>query len=994
MIDLKELLAIDGGLAYILHRFPQAAGCETSTKKKFSVRDEKTPSASLKRLADGTWIFTDFGDDSKGRNAVKVAMVEDKIDFKEAINRVAAFYNFAGAKVEEIKPEFNSWAARPDEQEGEIYVKFKELELHEIRSVLTESAWKALSKDESKRFELAKGLFAQYHFKALESYTQTKDGVTRLQGSNAKFPILYIDEGVFGKIYKPYGEKKYRFLYKGKKPANFIHGLKQHQDFFKSADEEVSDASYEAMSDDEKEISRKKSNKKIPEIIMCSGGSDALNVAALGYKVMWRNSETEEFRAVDYKAIEGITYQLMNLPDIDATGIEAGHALAMQFLDMKTIWLPDEMLAQKDAEGKPLNKDLRDYLKAPCKDNPYKQNGKYEFDQLVKTALCYRFWDEELKKDKDGDPIFKFGRLVYEYRPNNLRMYNFLYRNGFARYRVPTEKEGFMFVRIVKGVVKEIEWDAMKDFINNFLESQNATEDLRNSFYRSPQLSENSMNNLTMTTLDFQHYGPDFQYLFFEDRAWRITAKAVEEVKQSAAGKVVWEQKLIKFTTTDSTGKKSSHKPKLLNETFTIIKKDNGDWDIDIKDNSCLFMQFMIQTARVHWRRELEERLRFPELYETEAKQEKYRLENNLGEEDIKSLLSQGYEDQKAYIEKYKFAIDGLHLTDDEVTEQKLHLVNRIYCIGYALHRFKFRNRPWGVWTMDNKLSDDGEAHGGAGKSILTYAIKLFLQTFILPGRQLDTGKMDFVFDGLTAEHDLVLSDDTSQYVDFRYFYEHLTSDMVVARKGLKSMTVPFTESPKFWFNSNFGDRQTEPSDLRRKIYTVFGDYYHKNTGEYLEDREPKDDFGKQLFDDFTESEWNSFYNTMARCLQFYLSTTEKIEPPQGNVQKRNLISTMGEAFRAWADSYFSDEGSRLDVFVVRSLGQDSFSAYNKGKITPQAFMKRLKAWCVLQKYTLNPDEYKNSSGRIMRKYENETEEHIFIRSNKAKPVTESPALF
>lgn len=974
MIDMKELLAIDGGLAYIFERYPNAKGCENS-RKKFAVRAENSPSASLKQLSDGRWIVTDFGGDSKGRDAIKIAMFEDSIDFKEAIHRVAAFYNVAGAKSDDIRATFNEWVALPDEQEGSINVKFKELELHEIKAVLTESAYKALGKEE-KRFEAAKQLFAYYHFKALSSFTMTKEGVTREWTANERFPILYIDEGEFGKIYKPFDDKKYRFMYRGNKPKNFIHGLQQHTDFVKSKQSEESDADYEKMSDDEKEKARKKSREKIPEIIMCSGGSDAINCAALGYKVVWRNSESEEFRGEDYKSLEKLTDCIMNLPDIDATGIDAGHKLAMQYLDMKTIWLPEEMLSEKDATGKPLKKDLRDWLRMPSKENPYKSNGEWEFKQLVQTSLMYRFWDYELKLNKDGDPIRKFGRFVYEYKPSNVRMYNFLYRNGFARYILPNENDRFIFVQVQKGVVKEVTWEVMKDFVNKFLANINGNEDLRNSFYRSPQLSESSLSNLQQTTLDFCHYGPDFQYLFFEKNSWRVTANGIEDIKQAANGKVVWEKKILK-----------QQKSTVLPEPFVIKREPNGDWDIEVKDNSCLFLQFIIQTARVHWRKELEERLRFAELYDTAAKQEKYIQENNLTKDDLKSLLGISYKDQKEYLEKYRFAIDGQHLTDEEVHDQKIHLINRIYCIGYVLHRFKFRNRPWAVWTMDNKLSNDGEAHGGAGKSILTFAIKLFLQTFILPGRQLDSGKMDFIFDGLTPEHDLILSDDTSQYADFRSFYEHITSDMVVGRKGLKSVTIPFTESPKFWFNSNFGDRQTEPSDLRRKIYTVFSDYYHKNTDEceYLEDREPKDDFGKQLFDDFTPDEWNKFYNTMARCLQFYLSTTERINPPSGNVQKRNLISTMGEAFRAWADSYFAQEGRRLDEFVVRRIAQESFFAYNKTKITPQAFMKKLKAWCGFNKYTLNPDEHKNSGGRIMRKYEDDTEEFIFIKSNRGQ---------
>jgi hypothetical protein len=60
-----------------------------------------------------------------------------------------------------------------------------------------------------------------------------------------------------------------------------------------------------------------------------------------------------------------ICKNLINLPDIDATGISSGHALALQYLDMKTAWLPFEMLKEKDAEGKPIYKDFRDWLRLP-----------------------------------------------------------------------------------------------------------------------------------------------------------------------------------------------------------------------------------------------------------------------------------------------------------------------------------------------------------------------------------------------------------------------------------------------------------------------------------------------------------------------------------------------------------------------------------------------------------------------------------------------------
>ena len=92
-IDLKEVMAVDGGLAYIHHRYPNSIGFENQKNKRFKLRDdEKTASASMKQYPDGKWGVTDFGADGKMMNAVDIAMKEDNMVFKDALMAVAAFY--------------------------------------------------------------------------------------------------------------------------------------------------------------------------------------------------------------------------------------------------------------------------------------------------------------------------------------------------------------------------------------------------------------------------------------------------------------------------------------------------------------------------------------------------------------------------------------------------------------------------------------------------------------------------------------------------------------------------------------------------------------------------------------------------------------------------------------------------------------------------------------------------------------------------------------
>jgi hypothetical protein len=79
-------------------------------------------------------------------------------------------------------------------------------------------------------------------------------------------------------------------------------------------------------------------------------------------------------------------------------------------------------------------------------------------------------------------------------------------------------------------------------------------------------------------------------------------------------------------------------------------------------------MNYLINTSRMHWRKDLEE------PYEGKA----VKLEEE-------------------YFKANQF-ISGPNLSEDEVYEQKLHFINKIYSIGYILHKYKDESRAWCVF--------------------------------------------------------------------------------------------------------------------------------------------------------------------------------------------------------------------------------------------------------------------------------------------------------
>lgn len=976
MITLQDILAVDGGRGYIEMRYHDAIRSFSDTRRKFKMREEKTASASVYQK-DGIWYVTDFGEDSKRRNAVDVCMHEDGVEFAEACRRVATFYGLRDSGSASAQASFDKWAAKPDEQEGAVIVQHKEFGMAELRTLFSQYAWEAMGKNDADRTKVAIGKCTYLHYKCVDWYTYTKDGVTMKYTSNKDFPIFVIDEGDWQKIYKPKDKKEYRFFSKGQKPADFVHGLSQLEKFV--AQQRAEDAKSETFDEESEDMKEKKrvNDFKANEVIICTGGSDALNISALGYHVIWFNSETAGLLGKHHTILNKLAWHIYNLPDIDVTGKKEAHKLAMEYLDVKTIRLPEYLKERKDLRGNEC-KDVRDFL------NFY---NRYDFKKLVETALPYQFWEEE-QRVKNGKPVKKFGKYVWDYNFNNTRVYNFLFQNGFARFVSEKEKEGFFFVKIDEHVVRQVETHQIRTFIYDFLEQRFANEDLRNVVYRSPQLGDSSLANMPLIQLDFEPYDVDSQYLFFqtynalrkryEGKVWRVTAKGVEVLK--TADKYVWQDKVIE------------KKINVLPNVFECFKDHENDvWDVKIGENLPLVMKFLIQTCRTHWRAELEERLGICSRLKTKSERQEYAEKHNLTVAEYDRIFdkrnTEGSDFVAKYRETFKFSLTGYLLTETEQSEQKQHFVNRVFTLGYLQHRYKNPSKPWGVWIMDNKLSEEGESHGGSGKSLLTeLLIHMQLKVEALSGRHPKLTENPHVFENIDLQTDLVNTDDCFDYFDIGFFYTSLTSNMSVNPKNKKSFTIPFSKSPKFVFSSNFGDRNTNPSDQRRKLYTVYSDYYHENTGTYNETRKPDVELGGNLFLDFSEKDWEEYYNFMVQCIGFYLSTQERVQPPLGNVMKRNLIAEMSEGFKVWADVYFDLDSGRVNDWYRKDFAFEDYKKESGVKsITSTAWKKRLVAWCKFMKYELNPEGIGSSTRKV--KYtdngghERETsKEHIFIK--------------
>lgn len=925
--------ATNGGLEIIISYYPEALKVTTKTNKLFKIREsEKTASASIKEGKNGVWKVTDFGGDSVSRNGIEVCMLEENKTFEEACVILGSRYNVKGAPAQIFKPTIKQRPLNTDDVPNSKTIAYKEFTPKEL-AILGPRVNEKQCED--------------FNLRSCESITHIKENEVTIVSSTDEFPIFAFDFQTWQKTYQPNAKKEWRFNFNGNKPNRFVFGLdliKKEFEKRKKAQEEEDDFNDEYSIEDVSEnADAPKSKKKDPRIdsaFIVSGGSDGINLYSFGKFPIWFNSESEHLDWAEYKQLKVWVKDLYYVADLDATGVKQAIAMGLKFLDIKLLWLPEKLKTFKDKRGNPC-KDFKDYV-----EKFYRKENANTFtnglDKLINNALPMQFWTE-FKAEKKTN-----------YTVSNTRLYHFLAHMGIGRYENEALKDDFVYIQKDGNIIRVLQPYQIENYIHQFLEDRQMSPDLRDYVYKSPVVKKDSLTKLKTMTIDFTDADKHNQYLFFNKKVWQINANGITEFRQGEVEKYVWEDKIIDF----DVKKEDNH--------FNITTDADGDLDIEIikKDNP--FLNYLINASRVHWKKELEDA--FEKRPEIEAEE---------------------------YHKKNLFNIAGEKLSADEIYEQKVHLINKIYTIGYLLHKYKDDSKPWCVFAMDNKISETGESHGGSGKSLCFSGMNYILKRrHYIKGRDPKLTDDKFIYSGVTEDTDYIMIDDANQYLDFGFFYSEITGSLKVNPKNTNPFEIPFSKSPKFVITSNFTIKDDGPSTARRLLYASFSDYYHINKdGEYKSDRTISQEFGgRNLYTDFTQAEWNAFYNFCAQALSFFLLHPKKIDPPMDNVTKRSLRAEMGDAFEGWAEAFFAtmevNEGDftekpkYLDNYFSKEYAMEEFmKATSLRKWTANKFKKAMKAYCQLNGYIFNPKDLQNTGGRIIQRIGSKSQEAIYIRT-------------
>ncbi len=954
-ISEKLFNATNGGLDILLSLLDPKAQQLAERGQNFCFGpNDRNPSCSLYKNREGVYFLKDFGGDIKGGNAISTYAEDKGIEWQEALIQLATQYGVLDSS------KANSWGKavyktetpKPDDKPGSYTLKPRPLtedDFHLLfsRNVIEFCKANPVKDKANKPMAWTKRLIdlcAQFNLKALTSYSfyakkkGTDEPIVHVFESTDDYPIYAYDMGTWAKTYQPYAQdKKYRFTYLGGKPEGYIFGLEQFRAKF-TAFEAAEISAYEENFDSEgNEIEEKKKPKKevkLSEVILCTGGSDALNVAAFGYNVLWLNSETgKELDLTLFNELEKKAKHVYNLPDLDSTGKREAHNLAVEFLDLRTIELPAELMEYSDNRGGKC-KDVKDY---------FKYYSKNHFDTLLKMALPYRFWDSVIKRNREGEPTGKI-----DYDANNVQLYNFLMKMGFYQFK-GNNGQTDMYIKITGNTVKDIEPKIIRGFVNSFLERRKFNIDLRNVFLRTNQLSSTSMENLGYTELEFKASGKTFQYLFYKDCTIEVNPQGIVMHKPGDVDVYTWEEQVIK---------RRMYK-RLKDKPFTIT--DAGtQFNIEIHHRDCLFFRFLENSTKMHWK---VEKYGVPSYDEhgNEYLRKEYTIEEQREHDEhlINRIFTIGYlmHNHKNPSKPWGVWIQENVVMDDSDSNGgsgKSILANcfkHLYChltLGardpkITENKFLFENV-----SEKTKIIHLNDCH-----------------------RYLDFG---YFYPMLTD--DLSINPKQNRQITMPF-----------------SMSPKFIFSSNYTPRD-----QSQSAKRRLLTTAFSDYYHDGPNDIHTDAVSPRSEFGKNLFDDFTAVEWEYFDTTMAYCLQFYLSlvnTTHKIDPPQNIIRQRALLSEMVNGFHDWAQIFFSDgdgEENNLGKNIPKEELLREFNDYHKGKCAMQSFTKSLKAYCELEELELNPETapgYNKKSRRIIQQFNGKTTEMVHVA--KRTPSTDAP---
>ena len=563
----------------ILHRYlPDSVGCER-TRKPFRYRDEKTPSAYLYLPPQGKcWVVKDFGGDTHSPIQVYQHLTGDT-DFLNTLKTLFAQFNISENTLN-LTPN-KTFAPRGDHPDGyfRIYPKEKIENAKLINRFITPE------------------ICARYNVHELQKVERITSTTGKLMTIEAtpQYPMFaYSDDlNVWAKTYYPAEKKRkitdseghtktenFKHGYLGKKPAVYVHGLQYIKSIITpdryqriiDLREQITLTDFTEM---KKELQEQLDELLLPYVIICSGGSDGLTLASLSpdFYPVWGNSEGDIINHTDYQYLKTISQHLINLPDVDTSGIEFAYKYSRRYWQLPTVFLPKYYLGEK-------GKDFRDYVDY-FKESE-QQSIANEFKKLLNVPVCCDFVTVEDKK----------------YTINHENLYYFLQVNHFFVFQsdiavnLDNENKGTL-VKVDDYKLSVPQTAAVREFCVDYYIRKGTSQKVLRLLRTCKALSAPELKNATYKKFDLTKHDKEYQLFFFQNTAIKVTPDRIFTQNRDDINNYIFENAVLPTNIT------------LIKETFFEPYIDEqGRNRVNIKTEKCEYLNFLINGSRVYWAKE------------------------------------------------------------------------------------------------------------------------------------------------------------------------------------------------------------------------------------------------------------------------------------------------------------------------------------------------------------------------------------------------------
>lgn len=252
--------------------------------------------------------------------------------------------------------------------------------------------------------------------------------------------------------------------------------------------------------------------------------------------------------------------------------------------------------------------------------------------------------------------------------------------------------------------------------------------------------------------------------------------------------------------------------------------------------------------------------------------------------------------------------------------------------IGYMLHGFKNPSRPFAPILAEE--TDDEKKGGGTGKGLFIKALGKLIPIVTIDGKNFKIDKT-FAFQRVGFDTRLVVIEDCPKNVDFEKFYPTITEGITIEKKNKDEIFLPYAESPKIAFTTNYTISQdAEHSKRRQRIFEFASHYSSKFT--------PEDEFGHKLFDDWDRDEWNRFYNLLFTCVGAYLDAGIRMIENSEKMKRKHIKLAFGEEFLEYFDDLLKNATGWLQFTKEHQNFLES-NNYDKRDYSIKRFRKGLQ---------------------------------------------------